>query len=289
MPKSNATARRLRRELREKEAELEQSRAAIRRPVASDWVCQACSYYCYHDKDRCPKCSRSKGQGVFRLGYQRRLPVAPPHVQQPAATQRTIQQQQPQQRPQQQQQGIGRTALPPGAQVPHRTQPRAAVAAATRHSYADAAKSAVQNAWVQREAVGQVAGGGPRVAGLQTAHTSAAAALVPFALAKPPGPVLPPAAEAAVQAETHEIHSEEDRFNWADYDEPEDATIGELDPQITDPSRVLRRLQGVRKAINRRNTRLERAQQECESQRQALEQAKILLQTKEEAVQAAEA
>ena len=288
MPKGNATTRRLRKELREKEAELEQWRASIRRPVAFDWICRACSYYCYHDKDRCPKCSRSKGQGVFCLGYQRRLPVAPAHIQQPVGNQRNIQQQQPQQRPQQHQQGNIRAALPTGTQVARQTQPRAAVAAATRHSYVDAARSAVQNTRVQQEAVGHGASGGPRVAGLQTVQNSATAPLALFAVAKPPGAIVPPAAAAAVQPETHEIHSEGGRFNWGD-DEPEDATIAELDPQVTDPNRVLRRLQGVRKAIDKRNTRLEKAQQECESHRQALEQAKNLLQTKEDAVRAAEA
>ena len=47
-------------------------------------------------------------------------------------------------------------------------------------------------------------------------------------------------------------------------------------------------MEGITKALQRRRARLEKAQHECENQRQAVEQAKMLLQSKEEAVKAAE-
>ena len=50
----------------------EQSRPAIGRQVTYDWEC-LCGYYCFPDRDRCPRCDRSKGVGRPCHGYRRRL------------------------------------------------------------------------------------------------------------------------------------------------------------------------------------------------------------------------
>ena len=104
-----------------------------------------------------------------------------------------------------------------------------------------------------------------------------------YAAAKPVGQVAS-TASAAIVAESHDIHSDVDHFRWDEYDEPEVATIGELDPQVTDPKRILNRMRGITGALQRRSARLEKAQQDRETQRQVVEQAKLLLQAKEEAV-----
>ena len=71
-------------------------------------------------------------------------------------------------------------------------------------------------------------------------------------------------------------------------DEPEYGTVEELDPLVTDPVRIYRRMHGVARGIQRRATRLEKAHLERDAQRQALEQANLLLKIEEEAVAAAE-
>ena len=77
MPKGKTANRKLRKEvqeLREFKARHEDLREPLVKPVLYDWVCK-CQFYCYWDRDRCPSCNCSRGQGQPRPGYKRRLLV----------------------------------------------------------------------------------------------------------------------------------------------------------------------------------------------------------------------
>ena len=76
MPKGNAAQRRIQKELQElRDYKARTERAPIVKPMVYDWVCSGCEFYCYFDKDRCPKCGCSKGLGQPRPGYKRRIRV----------------------------------------------------------------------------------------------------------------------------------------------------------------------------------------------------------------------
>ena len=298
MPKGNATRRRLR-QLEEQLAGLKagpagdsqggNARVPLHRPTTFDWVCGVCEYYCYPDRDRCPRCNASKGQGHFRQGYRRRLYIG--------------------------QQGQGRTSMAAEARhqqqqqqqlqqpKPQHTQMRSAPSSSAQNvaplpqqqqtrSYTDAAKAGAANGATRNgtttapTTAGQTAAMaalGIRVPGLQPSQaptvgvgTGQAVQLVRN--------VAPQA--RAVQPELHEIHSDANQGDQQgnEYDEPEDAIVEELDPSFTDTIKVGNRMQAVARGVRRRTNRLEKAQRECELQRQSLEQARQMLQAKEEAV-----
>ena len=271
----------------------EQSRPAIGRPVTYDWEC-CCGFYCYPDRDRCPRCDRSKGVGRPCPGFRRRLFVGTQERQTQAAARTTASaaQQRPPPPPQytrQQQQQQQTTHKPSPQQLVQRQAqpppPNTSNVATTQpaRSYADAAKTAAQTAQGQTIAVG---GNVPRVPGLQALQPAATSTVVQHAAAQLVGAVAPP---ANPPQGSFEIHSNGNNPSWEVHEDADDRTVQELDPQITDPNLILRRMQGITKGTQRRTARLERAQQECEAQRQAVEEAKALLQIKEQAVVSAEA
>ena len=312
MPKGNAATRRLRQEIKQlkelaaqfepSRAVREQSRVPVRRPVTFDWNCQ-CGYYCYNDKGRCPICKASKGLGCLVRGYQRRIPVAtqapppPTHSRHAAGQplqQQTQQHNQQRQAPQPQQQPRQQPALVPlrpGPQSRMQAQTQAQVSKplATRQtavSYAEAAKIGLQEKSMHGARKEGVASSGLQGGAASAGQSAEAHCTAPLAAVLPAGPEAATAKVAAPPTDNHDISSDAEYFRWDEYDEPE--TIGELDPHSTDPSRILNRMRGITRAIKRRRGRLQKAQQDCELQRQVVEQAKELLLEKEAAVKTTE-
>ena len=138
----------------------------------------------------------------------------------------------------------------------------AAGARQTERSYAAVARSAVPCGPLQSERAGQCV---RAVANSSTQHCVQADApdlTVRYSSALLVGPLalaVRAANSAGPPAEVHDIHSENEGVRWEDYEEIEEATVGELDPQVTDPKRILNRMRGITTAIQRRNVRRERA------------------------------
>ena len=153
-------------------------------------------------------------------------------------------------------------------------------------SYAEATRAGLQSKAVQGARKEEDASSMPQKAAATVGHSAEVNPAAQYAAVRPPGPVAAPSMVAAPPGESHDISSDAEYFRWDEYDEPE--TIGELDPHDTDPKRILNRMRGITRAIQRRSGRLEKAQQDCEVQRHAVEQAKELLCAREQAVKTAE-
>ena len=156
----------------------------------------------------------------------------------------------------------------------------------TARSYAEAAKAAAQSAPCQT-IVGNATV--PHAPGILWTPTAAGDAAGQYAAVQPAGRVSTTANSQASAVVCHEIHSDAHDPAWEEDEELENKTVKELDPSVTDPNRILGRMRGVNRGIQKRAARLEKAKQDCGEQRQALEQAKLTLQAKEELVAAAEA
>ena len=316
MPKGKTAQRRLLQELKEVKAQLagvlgmqagdlrrDHSRVPIRRATSFDWECP-CGFYCYSDRERCPKCDRSKGLGLSCPGFRRRLFVGTQGAHeraervQPQARVPTVPERRQQQQPQQPQQPQPQRPL---SQI-ERAQPQLRQQA---RSYVEAARAAQaappptqvaveQNCNSNREPKAAAGTAAIRQLGLQQPQPPPAdGGQTPgqpqYAQVHPVGPL--PRVDALQNSAVvhHEIHSQgNDEWHWGD-DEPEDGTVEELDPQVTDIKRIQGKMRGVTQGIQRRANRLEKAQLERDAQRQAVEQAQALLQVKEDAVAAAEA
>ena len=321
MPKGNAAARRLRQKLKDIEAQLqldrgirEQSRAVLRRPVTFDWRC-VCGYYCYFERDRCPQCQKSKGTGMPINGYQRRVMVGtqvvvpqPLHASSQREQQnfRQLQQRPPQPKaPVQVHQLQKPGALQPGPQVQQHVQAR---------SYAEAARAAAQQPRLLQltpqqqqqttqppQKLIQAPRPQPQQPQQQQAYPQAAAASIAHEVplrptARPVGLQSSAAAAAGPPPTAGEPVLCRDIFT-ADEDaalDQEDAwvdedTIQELDDEVDDPNRVWGRIGKVRKAIQRREKRLQKAHDAVEEQKAVVEEAQSELANRAAAADSCEA
>ena len=155
-------------------------------------------------------------------------------------------------------------------------------------SYAEVARAAAQYEPAHGHAAEQATVCAAGKTAVPAAQIPVDGPIAQYAAVKLVGNVVQASGSTAPQLEKHDISSEGGNLRFDDYDEPEVATIGELDPSVTDHKRVLNRMQGVRRAMQKRIGRLEKAQQELEGQRQAVEYAKQLQVSKADAVKTAE-
>ena len=271
MPKGSTVARKLRnelRELRELKAQItESSPPAVQRRVPWDWTCGKCSFYCYNDKDRCPRCSASKGVGQLKPGFRRRIRVqdGPPASGLPMAR-------------------SAGNVVPPTRRVQQPTLQTAAVRQpqqSVQKSYVDAVKS-------QKPVQTQVRGSQAQVQQQSISHPEpppqqpqpnvvrsptqyGQVALVGLlSPAVPQSTQVQPPLIANIFSADEEAGLEQDEA-WAD------ETIQELDLEEKDPHKVWLRMGKVSRAIEKRKRRLEKAWSGVESQKAVLEEAKAEL------------
>ena len=268
----------------------DQSRAPIQRRNMWDWVC-LCGYYCYEGRSHCPKCSEPRINGSMCFGTRRRqkVEVEPSRrVLVPGPVRAT-----PQQTPQLQEQHSRQQAQPVRQQQQEPPQ-------STHRSYLEAAS--VGGPW-QPEPKSHLAQSSPTA---QLPHTSSTVSstvaatnrvhesATQMAAALPAGPLVCGASNAtAVNSDAlakvphHDIHSLDEEAGmyaeqWAE-DDPEE-TVEELGQLVTEPNRVFARMAGVKKAIQRRAKRLEKAHAELETQRAVVEAETATLQERATAV-----
>ena len=314
MPKGTATRRKLR-EMAGKVDKLQAAlatavhtpppRAQSRTPVPRrwDWNCP-CGYYVYEGKSQCPRCGGARARGLDCVGVRHRRavegtvqeagpPRAAPNLLSGTPQSRVMQQQRPQQRQQQQQlQQWQQPQRQQQQQLQQQQLPSRSLLAPQQRQVPQAPPPRIQpqKSWLQ------VAQDGAAVAN-QGSQSSACGAQLNASAVLPVGLQLQPTVteivSSAAPVVSHDIFSQDDANQMegeleAVEDDPA-ATVAELDETVTDPRRIFRRITGVRRAIERRTGRVERAKGEVARQQAVLEDAKLELEAKTAALAQEEA
>ena len=302
MPKGSTVNRKLRQELQELKARLDNvdTRPPLTKPIVYDWVCN-CQYYCYYNKQRCPRCGCSKGQGQPRPGFQRRVRVDCSN--QAVAT------------------GIA-AARNPGPQFSptHRVQQAGSqrpIAAAqqvvSRKTYSEAVKTStgeLTQARSQAQHMQQTLnppqqpcqGRLPQQQPLQLQQPqhNMSQTVVQYAPVLPIGSQSPAMAASPPTQAPHNtsttqpplianIFTADEEAQLEQEDGGTDETIQELDSEVRDPHKIWSRMGKLSRAVEKRKKRLERARDAVQQQAAILEEAKVELNARTQAADEIEA